>query len=50
MKFENKIIFLVIFSSHCPMQIWSLKAYDKDILITIVDSSLKLGQLIEDNE
>ena len=32
------------------MQIWSLKTYDKNIFITIADSSLKLGQLIEDNE
>ena len=39
-----------IFSSNCPLQIWPLKNGNKDISKTITASSLKLGQLIEDDD
>ena len=39
-----------IFLSFCPLQILALKTCSQDISKTITASSLKLFQLIEDNE
>ena len=36
--------------SICPLQILALKTWSQDISKTIIVSSLKLGQLIQDNE
>ena len=38
------------FFSYCPLQIWPLKTCNKDISKTVIASSLKPGQLIEDDE
>ena len=54
MKIKKKSFFLVIafhnFSSDCPLQIWPLKTYNKDISKTITASRLRFGQLIVDCE
>ena len=39
-----------IFLIYCPLQIRPLKTCNKDISKTITASSLKLGQLVEDDE
>ena len=39
-----------IFFELSPSQIWTLKICNHDILKTIIASSFKLGQLIEDDE
>ena len=38
------------FSNHLPLQIWTLKICNHDILKTVIARSFKLGQLIEDVE
>ena len=38
------------FSNYLPLQIWTLKICNHDILKTITARSFKLGQLIEDDE
>ena len=38
------------FSNYLPLQIWTLKICNYDILKTIRARSFKLGQLIEDDE
>ena len=38
------------FPNYCPLQIWILKIYNKDISKTIIAVSLKLDQLIKDDE
>ena len=43
----KKVIF---FSNYHPLQIWTLKICNYDILKTITARSLKLGQLTEDDE
>ena len=48
MKVLKKVI--LFFSNYLPLQIWTLKICIHDILITITARSLKLGQLIEDDE
>ena len=47
---ENRKIYILFFSSYCPLQIWTLKTCNKDIAKTIPASGLKFGQLIEDDE
>ena len=44
------VIALCIFSSYCPLQIWTSKTFNKDISKTITASSLRFGQLKEDGE
>ena len=52
MNLLKKVI--LFFSSYCPLQIWPLKTCSKNcsknILKIITASSLKPGQLIEDDE
>ena len=36
--------------SYCPLQVWTLKTRNKDVLKTALVSSFKLGQLMEDDE
>ena len=38
------------FSINLPLQIWTLKIYNRDICINIIGISFKLCQLIEDDE
>ena len=38
------------FFSKCPLQIWTAKTSNKDILNPITASSLRFGQLKEDDE
>ena len=38
------------FSNYLPLQIWTLKICNHDILKTITGRSFKFGQLIEDDE
>ena len=47
MEMKKVILF---FSSYCPLQIWALKTCNEDISKTIIVSSFKHGQLIEDDE
>ena len=48
---ENKKKKVILFcSSYCPLQIWTLKTCNEDISKTIIASSLKFGQLIDDDE
>ena len=47
---ENLKKVVVVFLSHCPLQILPLKTCSQDISKTITTSSLKLCQLIEDNK
>ena len=44
---KNVILF---FSNYLPLQIWTLKFCNHDILKTITARSFKVGQLIEDDE
>ena len=37
----------VVFSSYCPLTIWTLKTCNKDISKTITACSYKIGKLIE---
>ena len=37
-------------SNNLPLQIWTLKICNHDILKSITATSIKLGQLIEDDE
>ena len=39
-----------IFSNYLPLQIWTLKIRNHDILKTITARSFKLGHLIEDDK
>ena len=48
MKIKKKVI--LFFSNYLPLQIWTLKICNHDISKTITASSLKLGQLIDDDE
>ena len=48
MKIKEKVI--VFFSNYLPLQIWTLKICNLDILKTLTARSFKLGQLIEDDE
>ena len=48
MKIKKKII--LFFLDYLPLQIWTLKICNHDILKTITAGSFKLGQLIEDDE
>ena len=48
MKIKKKV--MLFFSNYLPLQIWTLKICIHDISKTITARSLKLGQLIEDNE
>ena len=48
MKVLKKVI--IFFSNYLPLQIWTLKICIHDISKTITDRSLKLCQLIEDDE
>ena len=48
MKSLKKVI--LFFSNYLPLQIWTLKICNHDISKTITATSLKLGQLIEDDE
>ena len=48
MKIKKKVI--LVFSNNLPLQIWTLKICNHDISKTITARSLKLGQLIEDDE
>ena len=41
---------VLLFSNYCPLQIWALKTCNQDIAIIIIASSLKHGQLVEDDE
>ena len=45
---KKKLFFF--FSIYLPLQIWTLKICNHDISKTITARSLKLGQLIEDDE
>ena len=47
-KIKKKVILL--FSSYCPLQIWTLKTCNEDISKTVIASGLKFGQLIEEYE
>ena len=47
---ENLKKSLFFFSNYLPLQIWTLKICNHDILKTITARSFKLGQLIEDDE
>ena len=48
MKIKKKVI--LFFSNYLPLQIWTLKIYNHDILKIITARSFKLGLLIEDDE
>ena len=48
MKIKEKVI--LFFSNYLPLQIWTLKICNHDILKTITARGFKLGQLIEDDE
>ena len=48
MKIKEKVI--LFFLNYHPLQIWTLKICIHDISKTITARSLKLGQLIEDDE
>ena len=48
MKIKKKVI--LFFSNYLPLQIWTLKICNNDVSKTITARSLKLGQLIEDDE
>ena len=48
MEIRKKVI--LFFSNYLPLQIWTLKICNHDILKTITARSFKLGQLIEDDE
>ena len=39
-----------VFFYKCPMQIWTLKICNQNITNTIIGTSFKLGQLIEDDK
>ena len=41
---------MLFFSNNLPLQIWTSKICNHDILKTIIARSFKLGQLIEDDE
>ena len=41
---------MLFFQSYCPSQILALKTCNQNISKTIIASSFKLGQLIEDDE
>ena len=47
---ENLKKSLFVFSNYLPLQIWTLKFCNRDILKTITARSFKFGQLIEDEE
>ena len=40
----------IFFSNYLPLQIWTLKICNHDISKTVTARSLKLGQLIQDDE
>ena len=48
MKILKKLFYSI--SNYLPLQIWTLKICNHDILKTITARSFKLGQLIEDDE
>ena len=48
MKINRKVI--IFFSNYLPLQIRTLKICNHDISKTITPRSIKLGQLIEDDE
>ena len=47
---ENLKKSILFFFNYLPLQIWTLKICNHDILKAITARSLKLGQLIEDDE
>ena len=47
MKIKEKVI--LFFLNYLPLQIWTLKICNHDILKTLTARSFKLGQLIEDD-
>ena len=47
---ENLKKVILFFSNYLPLQIWTVKICNHDILKTITARSFKLGQLIEDDE
>ena len=47
---ENLKKVILFLSNYLPLQIWTLKICNHDIVKTITASSFKLGQLIEDDE
>ena len=47
---ENLKKNIIVFSYYRPLQIWTLKICNHDISKTIIATSFKLGQLIEDDE
>ena len=48
MKIKEKVI--LFFSNYLSLQIWTFKICNHDISKTITARSLKLGQLIENDE
>ena len=50
MKIKKVVFLCVFFSINLPLQIWTLKIYNRDICISIIGISFKLCQLIEDDE
>ena len=48
MKTLKKVV--IFFSNFLPLQIWTLKICNHDILESITARSFKLAQLIEENE
>ena len=47
---ENVKKNILFFSNYLPLQIWTLKICNHDILKTLTARSFKLRQLIEDDE
>ena len=47
---ENLKKSYLIFLNYLPLQVWTLKFCNHDILKTITARSFKLGKLIEDDE
>ena len=47
---KNRYFICFVFSNYLPLQIWTLKICNHDILKTITARSFKLGQLIEDDQ
>ena len=47
---ENLIKVILFVSNYLPLQIWTLKICNHDISKFITARSVKLGQLIEDDE
>ena len=49
-KKKIKLVLFNFYSSYCPLQIWTLKYFNLDISKSITARSLKLDQLIEEDE